>query len=459
MKLVATVAVGVAALLVFILIVMKQDACFETASKMIAFVLITCGAIIASLLLSPEKLAIVFKIFVILFFSLLPGWLYWQFIRTKGKTLEDEYVLNLHRLHIDNDDNLPEPPRRSIFYSRWYDAQGEKSGEESIYEKKYQALFGTSDSTLSLAALRSENVWPVAVATVIISVGWILVVKPGAVSTMPDLTSSPDSSPIPFAPFCFAFLGAYFYIMQMLVRRYFQNDLKTAAYINATMRIVIVILLVWVVDLLLQQQAVKVDIASRKAVAFVIGVFPYVGWQALQALIKLPFKYAVPALRQKHPLSDLDGLNIWYESRLLEEGIEDMQNLATANLVEVILNTRIPVDRLIDWVDQSLLYLHLGKGDEKDDSVRGKLRRFGIRTATDLDEALNSEDTELVGRLKYLLNEDKKKEPSILRCIQATFKDEPNLYHVRQWKGFADRALKPETDALEKAQSAAQKGD
>ena len=137
-------------------------------------------------------------------------------------------------------------------------------------------------------------------------------------------------------------------------------------------------------------------------------------------------------------MSDLDGLNVWYESRLLEEGIEDMQNLATADLVDVILNTRIPVDRLIDWVDQSLLYMHLGKSKRRvGESDRDKLRRFGIRTATDLEDALGAKDEEFVKRLEYLLNAEKPEEPSILRCIQATFKDEPNLYHVREWKGFA----------------------
>ena len=66
-------------------------------------------------------------------------------------------------------------------------------------------------------------------------------------------------------------------------------------------------------------------------------------------------------------------MNIWYESRLLEEGIEDMQNLATANIVDVMLRTRIPVDRLVDWIDQAYLYLHLWpeKG-EKDDITSWK---------------------------------------------------------------------------------------
>ena len=57
----------------------------------------------------------------------------------------------------------------------------------------------------------------------------------------------------------------------MLIRRYFQNDLKATAYINATMRIVVVILLVWVLDPLLKDSASQ---AERNTIAFVIGVFP-----------------------------------------------------------------------------------------------------------------------------------------------------------------------------------------
>ena len=71
----------------------------------------------------------------------------------------------------------------------------------------------------------------------------------------------------------------------------------------------------------------------------------------------------MPQLTPDYPLNQLDGLNVWYEARLVEEGIEDMQNLATANLVDVILHTRVPVGRLVDWVDQAKLYLHLDRAE------------------------------------------------------------------------------------------------
>jgi hypothetical protein len=146
----------------------------------------------------------------------------------------------------------------------------------------------------------------------------------------------------------------------------------------------------------------------------------------------------VPSLKQDYPLSDLDGLNLWYESRLMEEGVENLQNLVTANLVDLMLNTRIPVDRLVDWVDQGTLYLHLGK-PEGDRSPRAILRRYGIRTATDLEEALTSGDDEQLARMSRVLN-DSDAEPSVLRAVAASFQNEPNLMHVRAWRAHNPRA-------------------
>jgi hypothetical protein len=171
-------------------------------------------------------------------------------------------------------------------------------------------------------------------------------------------------------------------------------------------------------------------------------VFPDVGWKALQTLVKLPLRWLVPSLRQPYPLSDLDGLNVWYEARLLEEGIEDMQNLATCNLVDVMLNTRVPVERLVDWIDQSILYLHLGKPVEGDGNPRDRLRRYGIRTATDLEEAFRpardiADEAERIARLERLLT-TRPDEPSVLRTVLATLGSEPNLPYVRAWRTADD---------------------
>lgn len=205
----------------------------------------------------------------------------------------------------------------------------------------------------------------------------------------------------------------------------------------------VVALLVWVLELV---YPAALGAGQRQAAAFVIGVFPDVGWQALTELVKLPIKFVVPSLKQEYPLSDLDGLNLWYESRLMEEGIENLQNLVTANLVDLMLNTRVPVDRLVDWVDQGTLYLHLGKPKD-DDSPRDRLRGYGVRTATDLLEVLGSRDPEHVARLGRILNASDA-EPSRLRSVADTFQNEPNLVHVLAWRGRTRPQTQPPRSAV-----------
>ncbi|MGH9362455.1 MAG: hypothetical protein ACRD2T_11110 [Thermoanaerobaculia bacterium] len=134
------------------------------------------------------------------------------------------------------------------------------------------------------------------------------------------------------------------------------------------------------------------------------------------------------------------GKSLWDE-----EGIEDIQNLATANIVDVVLRTRIPLDRLIDWIDQSHLYLHLwpdaGKDDLEKSADRATLRRHGIRTATDLENVFSKSERhgrkeESAENYRWLLN-DKAEPPSITEAIFVALKDEPNLHHVRSWKAYA----------------------
>ncbi len=443
-------------IIAFAVYIYKISKTFKNISKVLIVLLIITGATIITTIFSPQPQLWIFKIFIILYFSLLPPWLYLQFITTKGQTLWDEYVYNLYRLKIDDDKNLPPKPQEDSNryeneqnFSEVTGASDKKKKHKSIYEKKFEGLYWELPThkddihERTFSAFRGENIWPVAFATLLISIGWIMVIQPESlfnydfIQQKIDLFSKQNLS---HEAFSFGFVGAYFYILQMLVRRYFQNDLKTSAYVNSIMRIIIVMLLVWIIDLIWYEELTT----QLCLLAFVIGVFPYIGWQILLALIKVPFKLLIPKLREQFPLNDLDGLNIWYESRLMEEGIEDLQNLATANLVDVMLNTRIPIERLVDWIDQAILYLHLGAHtNENYKTNRDKLRLFGIRTATDLKDAFD------VNNLDDTMDENKKKEhiekleniiksgenePSILRSILSTLNNESNFYHVEEWK-------------------------
>ena len=437
------------------------------AGDLAIFLLVVAAIVLAAVWLRQDDQVVLLKLFAVLYFSLLPAFLFLQFSSRKTLTIWKEYVANLYRLGADEPASLPRPSQLSRFYEQWHDAcdergvtlpelhkdDGANAGDDvtrieeaNVYRRKFEDLFGPVPKLgdqHTVASLKSVNKLQVVVTTVLVTIGWMFVLTPQSLyqhSITPGGFTLQHLPEVPATTFAFAFLGAYFYILQMLVRRYFQNDLKATAYINATMRIVIVILLVWVLDPLLADAGWSQN--QRSALAFVIGVFPTVGWQVLVKLVlKLP-GLLVSSLEPTHKLTDLDGLNIWYESRLLEVGVEDMQHLATTDIVDLMLNTRIPVDRLVDWIDQALLYIRVDDATTNH-TIEGKnvqfagdrtrLRKYGIRSATDLLDVLADEGRgkDFVG----LLNQDVGL-PSRMQALEIALQGERNLQYVQVWKRY-----------------------
>jgi hypothetical protein len=304
----------------------------------------------------PDELSVAaLKLFAVWCLSFLPGWLYVRFLGLRAGALWDEYVLYLHRLGWDRPAHLPKPPRNSDFYQEWRDDGGERQPkEQNIYRQKFAAYYGRSipdtASTTSDFSVRTENMFPVFLATVVLAVCWVAVLWNTSSATNPEGI---------WDALKFAFLGAYAFIVQSLIRRFYQSDLRPSAYASVVLRIIVVL----VTMAALHQLLGAVAPATEAAIAFMVGFFPVIAFQALQRAAAATLRVFVPQLTPDYPLNQLDGLNVWYEARLVEEGIEDMQNLATANLVDVILHTRVPVGRLVDWVDQAKLYLHLDRAE------------------------------------------------------------------------------------------------
>jgi hypothetical protein len=134
----------------------------------------------------------------------------------------------------------------------------------------------------------------------------------------------------------------------------------------------------------------KLPDASENATAFLVGVFPSTAMQLLRRATGKVTGLLRGGLEPPFPLSQLDGMDIWTEARLLEVGVEDVQQLATANIVDLCLATRIPTQRLVDWIDEGILLLHAGmprQDNVSDPTVRStfrELREIGVRSATDV---------------------------------------------------------------------------
>ncbi len=393
------------------------------------------------------------KGFVVVVLASLPGWLFVRFTIFRAGSLWTEYVLNLHRLGMDEHQNLPRPPSASGYHALWARGGGAcLASTPSVYQQKFEAYYGqkvgqdVGHDDVDTSPLTLRTLPPVLLATAVLAAGWC------AVLARDPLLSGPLELPVDSLRF--GFMGAYVFIVQMLIRRFFQSDLKPSAYFGAVARVATVLVIVLVVHHAARAGASPPP-GMEVATAFLIGFFPLLGMQILQKAVSASFRHWVHTLKTPYPLSDLDGLNIWYEARLLEEGIEDLQNLVTGNLVDIILHTRVPVGRLVDWIDQAGLQLLLDPPEDGDASSRPRtdrntLRRLGVRTATDLETmflpaeqlALRSSRTQVPGLhndsfvagMRSALNDPASGGPSITEALLRNFSNIPNLVHVRHWR-------------------------
>lgn len=403
-----------------------------------------------------------------------PTWLYVRFLGVKLNAVYTEYVLNLHRLGVDYPYNLPEPLKSSEYHARWAnrpDGPGPAPGaSETVYDAKFRAYFGRrpDPGQADDPHVGSGSLLPVFVLWAAFSVGWLFVLLD------PSFPASASTASAGLAdPLRFAFLGAYVFTLQLLVRAYFQNDLRSSSYVGALERLVVVLILVTVIDVIwsLVPEAAGSH-ALEAGFAFLVGSFPIVGQQWLNQFIAGKMRVHLQSLYARHPLDEIDGMNVWYQARLLEEGIEDVQNLATANLVDVVLHSRAPIGRIVDWVDQSLLLQHLPplecEGDkldrsEDDKALRHAIQALGVRSATDLLELYAPLDSDAEAELHHRVTaiwpeagpshqefhrtmlevlEDPamakrvdKRLLAVLRCLGT----EPNLQLVLNWQtGMAD---------------------
>ena len=287
---------------------------------------------------------------------------------------------------------------------------------------------------------------PVLGATCLLALGWICVLPPKD-PPPEDFLRWFEATSVPTAnPVIYAFLGAYFFSLQMIIKRFVRHDLGANAYNAISLRIILAVVGVWVAI-----QIFAVGFGSDKfdenhptvlVASFAIGAFPLVVWQLVTATLKKfpPFQAALPSLTASQPLDAIDGLSIWGQMRLEEEGIESVPNLATADLVDLMLNTKIPSHRLIDWVDQAILLIYLGAEKQEGEvgssySLRDQLKKYGIRTATALASVLKGSSTVGESAITLPFPDD---EQIRLRSIVAAMHDCPNFILVRNWRGIAD---------------------
>jgi hypothetical protein len=302
--------------------------------------------------------------------SLLPALLYFLFDRSQLSTLKREFIRDVFRL---------EPDVETL------------SDLDAKYGPQIEEMYGSKSKRSGRLAAGTR--WPVIFATVLLATGWTgLMIHADQGSAMAPVENGfrfIDFLKPPGSLAGFAFLGAYVFGVRAALRGHLRGDLRAKSYSTMSVRLLVVVVIAWVLEAIVGPS--RSNSGMLEGAAFFAGFFPDEWLRFLNDRVNSTFRRLRPLLgRSTVPVSDLDsltGLDIYDRARLAEEGVDNVQALAKPDLVSLLMHTRIPSARLLDWVDQAVLQVYAGPVCADDDEggvMNRRLREAGIRRATQL---------------------------------------------------------------------------
>jgi hypothetical protein len=277
---------------------------------------------------SPKLFARLLQVGFIATASLLPVLLFFLFDRYQLNTLRNRLYRDLFRL------------------DRRLETRSEIDAE---YGSQISEAYGPESQ--GRGRLAPGTRWPVLVCAFVVTMGWLAAFRP-----VGEIDAATVQNPLnpEHTALTFGFLGAYFFGLQLIARRYSRGDLKPKAYGYITIRIFTVAVLSWTLDVIFSGES-----SVKLLFAFLIGIVP----DEFFTLVREKFRGRGPDSlvpeSERHPLTKLEGIDLYDRARLEQEGIVNVESFAHHELIRLVLETRIPVPQLVDWMDQAILYLHL----------------------------------------------------------------------------------------------------
>jgi hypothetical protein len=380
---------------------------------------------VAGALEPPLSAVVTLRLLQVLFLGVaitFPALLYFLFDRQRASTLRRRFVLQMFRF---------DPRVRT------------RTDVDAFYGRQMDEAFGSTRFDDTSNGVPVGHRMPMVVTTLVLAIGWII----ASINLYAlDVTTADAQLDIAklFRPaasvLAFGFLGAYFFAVNSVLRSYVRGDLQPKMYSQITARVLVVVVLTALITV--------TDWSSNRALtalAFFAGIVPdtvlQLIWEKTRGLFRIEGR---DPLVQNQPLTELDGIDIYERARLSSEGVENVEALAHGNIVDLLLQTRIQGGRLIDWVDQAILYIHTSAGclpaSDGSDSQKSEqqkrralfdaLRAAGIRTATDLDRAGRTMTgrQEIIKALSESLTEER------LHLIVRSVEEAQWMPNLRRWR-------------------------
>jgi hypothetical protein len=205
--------------------------------------------------------------------------------------------------------------------------------------------------------------------------------------------------------FQFGFLGAYVYFITHIVRSYFTLDLSPSIYTSCTVRIMMGAILSLVLSFFVMrgqiESAISNDVQKVAQIvmeqpsldamktaeplnlyyylpifSFFIGFFPLRGLLVLERAAS-SLLHILPTQYHSTSLTDLTGMSYQHELRLNREGFDNVENFATADVVDLTIRTGFCYQQLSDWRSQAELIVFLGNDYDR------------FRQATSIDSVIH----------------------------------------------------------------------
>ncbi len=194
-----------------------------------------------------------------------------------------------------------------------------------------------------------------------------------------------------------AFIGSFMWSAKNIIRRLSTGDLTPTAYFSAGLRMLfaplVALMLSYFIAVFPSSESTD-EIIKGATLGFTEGILPviafFTGMLPEQALVYMRDRIGIFSRKTQHrsdemPLDMIEGISMFHKVRLNEVGIDNAENLAEANLIELLLKTPFGASILIDWIAQAKLFIYF----KNDISA---LRNVGIRNIFDFKSACTDDE-------------------------------------------------------------------